>query len=230
MMMDDLPQEEVIAAVDRVVRELLDEAVPCVSHRSMRWLWPVILAAGRTTTACCRQRQPTPNHEPSEEQKQWAAAQQIGQHLKDVLLERLGINPETARGLAGATLVNLFAPRLLLPADWFAADAAALDYDVFQLKERYPNCTHEITRLRLGWTCRSHALFDFILDNDHIHRRRSNAWPVRRKLEPAEEQCQRYVNHYSRPRVVRVDNWTVQGWPVHSVDWKREILRSVVES
>jgi hypothetical protein len=48
-------------------------------------------------------------------------------------------------------------------------------------------------------------------------------------LEPAEEQCQRYVNHFSRPRLVCEGGWTVQGWPVHQADWKREILRSVVE-
>ena len=69
-----------------------------------------------------------------------------------------------------------------------------------------------------------------VLDNDHITRRRSNAWPVRRRLEPAEEQCQRYVNYYSRPKVVQENGWTVQGWPVHQADWKREILRSVVEA
>ena len=32
-----------------------------------------------------------------------------------------------------------------------------------------------------------------------------------------------------RPKVVREGGWTVQGWPVHQADWKREILRSVVE-
>ena len=27
----------------------------------------------------------------------------------------------------------------------------------------------------------------------------------------------------------REGGWTVHGWPVHQTDWKREILRSVVE-
>ena len=31
------------------------------------------------------------------------------------------------------------------------------------------------------------------------------------------------------PLLVRAAGWTVRGWPVHSVDWKREILRSVVD-
>ena len=68
-----------------------------------------------------------------------------------------------------------------------------------------------------------------VVDNDHISRRRSNAWRVRKELEPVERRCQHYVNHHSRPKVLREGGWTVQGWPVHQADWKREILRSVVE-
>src|SRR2546421_557072 len=69
-----------------------------------------------------------------------------------------------------------------------------------------------------------------VIDNERVSRRKSNAWRVTRRLEPAEQQCQRYVNHYSRPRVVREGRWTVQGWPVHQSDWKREILRTVVDA
>ena len=68
-----------------------------------------------------------------------------------------------------------------------------------------------------------------IVDNGEVYRRKSNAWRVPRELSPAEQECQRYVHHHSRPRVVQHDGWTVQGWPVHQADWKREILRSVVE-
>ena len=64
--------------------------------------------------------------------------------------------------------------------------------------------------------------------NDHIHRRRSNAFRVNKTLQPAERECQRYVHVYSRPRVVSADGWTVQGWPVHQPDWRREVLRSVL--
>ena len=40
------------------------------------------------------------------------------------------------------------------------------------------------------------------------------------------------TNVYQRQLLVtrvREDGWTVQGWPVHQTDWKREILRAVVE-
>jgi hypothetical protein len=68
-----------------------------------------------------------------------------------------------------------------------------------------------------------------IVDNAHIYRRRSNSYPIRKKLEPAEEKCQRYVHHHGRAKRVQENGWTVYGWPVHQADWKREILRSVVE-
>jgi len=37
------------------------------------------------------------------------------------------------------------------------------------------------------------------------------------------------VQRYSRPAEVNEGAWRVQGWPVHQVDWRREILRSQVE-
>ena len=47
-----------------------------------------------------------------------------------------------------------------------------------------------------------------MIDNDHVYSRRKNAWPVHPELQPAEQQCQRYVSHYSRPHVIRADSWT----------------------
>ena len=97
-----------------------------------------------------------------------------------------------------------------------------------ELKKRYCTASHEV----LAWRfldLPSPAILT-IIDNDHIYRRRSNAWPTHRHLEPAEQECQRYVHYYSRPKVVQKDQWTVHGWPVHQPDWKREILRSVVDA
>ena len=68
-----------------------------------------------------------------------------------------------------------------------------------------------------------------VVDNGVVSRRKSNAWQVRRELEPAERQCQRDVHHFRRPRVVCAGGWTVQGWPVPRAEGVREILRSVFE-
>jgi Zn-dependent peptidase ImmA (M78 family) len=237
-MFDDLSREEIIDAVDRAVAELLQsagmEAPPvdaivlaqrhlgmsvCLDRRQQQ--------RGRAQRAAGR-KQIFLRPEPTEERHQWTVAHEIGEHLKPALLQRLGLAPDQTRPMSGESLANLFAHHLLVPIRWFAADAPARDYDLLALKERYRTASHEVLAWRfldLPAPC-----IVTIVDNDHIHRRRSNAWPTRRELAPAERECQHYVNYYSRPRVVRADGWTVQGWPIHQADWKREVLRSVVET
>jgi Zn-dependent peptidase ImmA (M78 family) len=234
---DELEREDVVAKVDALVEELLAEAgisappldaialaqkhlgmLVCLDRRQPQ--------RGRAQRAAGR-RQIFLRPEPTEERHQWTVAHEIGEHLKSTLLARLRIPPERTRGMFGESLANLFAHRLLVPTCWFAADAPACNYNVLDLKQRYRTSSHEVIAVRL--LDLPEPCIITILDNNHIHRRRSNAWQIRRRLEPAEEQCQRYVHHFSRPKLVQEGGWTVQGWPVHQADWKREILRSVVE-
>jgi Zn-dependent peptidase ImmA (M78 family) len=236
-MLDDLGREDLVATVDQSVSELLQAAgvggppvdaiglaqrhlgmIVCLDRRQPQ--------RGRAQRSAGR-KQIFLRPEPTEERHQWTVAHEIGEHLKSGLLERLGLAPDQTRVMMGESLANLFAHRLLVPACWFAADAKAAAYDLLALKERYRTASHEV----LAW-----RLLDLpdpciitIVDNKHIHRRRSNAWPTRKSLEPPERKCQEYVHYYSRPRMIQEDGWTVHGWPVHQVDWKREILRSVVE-
>jgi Zn-dependent peptidase ImmA (M78 family) len=236
-MLDDLAREEVTAGIDHAVDELLVHAgieTPPVDA--------IALAQGHLgMVICLDRRQPQRGRaqrsgaakqiflrpEPTEERHQWTVAHEIGEHLKPALLQQIGVEPEQTRAMAGESLANLFAYRLLVPHCWFKDDADLLDYDVLKLKERYRTASHEVVAWRL--LDLAEPCIITILDNDHIHRRRSNAWRVRRHLEPPEQKCQQYVHYYSRPRFVQEDNWTVQGWPVHQADWKREILRSIIE-
>jgi hypothetical protein len=165
--------------------------------------------------------------EPTPERHQWTVAHEIAEHLKPAILARLGLEAAGLPALAGESLANQFAPRLLAPTCFLAGDAAALAYDLPALKERYRTASHEVLALRL--LDLPEPCIIAIVDNDHVHRRRSNAWPVNKQLSDAELECQRYVHYYSRPRRVQENGWTVQGWPIHQADWKREILRSVVE-
>ncbi len=234
-MTEDLQREEVVAAVDRIIEDLLRQAGverPPVDALALAQghLGMVVCLdrgqpqRGRAQRAAGR-RQIFLRPEPTEERHQWTVAHEIGEHLKTALLEELGVRPDQTRAMAGESLANLFAHRLLVPTCWFASDAPELGYDVLELKKRYRTSSHEVIALRfldLPEPC-----IVTVLDNEHITRRRSNAWPVRRLLEPSERQCQEYVHYYSRPYSVQDDGWTVQGWPVHQADWKREILRSV---
>jgi Zn-dependent peptidase ImmA (M78 family) len=236
--MDDIPREEVVAVLDRMVDELLDRAElsgPPVDAIALaqRHLGMVICLDQRQQQRGRAQRagrrpQIFLRPEPTEERHQWTVAREIGEHLQPELLRRLGLDAEQAKTLTGESLYNLFSSRLLVPTRWFAKDAPDLNYDVLELKKRYRTASHEVIALRfldLPEPC-----IVTIVDNDHIHRRKSNGPRIRAtELTPVEQKCQRYVNKHGRPKIVQEKGWTVQGWPVHQKEWKREILRSVVE-
>jgi hypothetical protein len=237
-MMDDLSREDVVGVVDRMVAELLEAAgvvqppVDAIALAQRHLGIQVCLdrrqaQRGRAQRAAGR-RQIFLRPEPSEERHQWTVAHEIGEHFKADLLQRLGAESGQTRATAGESLANLFAYHLLVPAGWLSADAPACGYDVLELKQRYRTASHEVVAWRL--LDLPAPCIVTIVDNDHIHRRRSNAWPVKRALAPAEQQCQRRVSQSGRPQVVREGSWTVQGWPVHQENWKREILRSVVDA
>lgn len=236
-MIDDMPREDVVATVDRMVEELLRAA-----HVQQPPVDAIALAQGHLGMVICLDKRQAQRGraqraagkkqiylrpEPREERHQWTVAHEIGEHLKADLLLRLGAEPGQTRAMAGESLANLFAYRLLVPTCWFAADARALDYDLLALKAKYATSSHEV----LAWRFLDLAepCIVTILDNDAVARRRSNSWPITRKLEPAEEKCQRLVHQRGRQHRVQENGWTVQGWPVHQLDWKREVLRSVVE-
>jgi predicted transcriptional regulator len=167
--------------------------------------------------------------EPSEERHQWTVAHEIGEHLKSAMLEKVGIAPGETPAMAGESLANLFAHRLLVPSRWFAEDAGSFDHDLLALKQRYRTASHEV----LAWRFLDlpEPCVVTVVDKGVIFRRRSSGGPVKtRELAGPERRCQERVNRTGKPQEIRADGWTVQGWPVHRQDWKREILRSVVDS
>lgn len=228
-MSEDLSREELAQCVDRAVAELLAEAGvegPPVDAAALaqKHLGLSLAEGGRPRG----RKTGLPRPEPTEERQQWEAAVAIGQHLKPSLLRALGIDPEERPPLMGVSPANLFAERLLAPTHWFAADAAACGYDLAELKQRYRTAGCELLAWRL--LDLAEPCIITVVDNDAVYRRRSNAWRVKKELAPAEKQCQRYVSEHCRPQEVRAGGWTVQGWPVHQEGWRRQILRSVVDS
>jgi hypothetical protein len=231
---DDLARDEVVTAIDRLVEEALSHAAvtrPPVSAIDLAKRLGLEVRFDKSDGRPGRDRSsnsfaPDLKPEASQETMQWVAARAIGQHLKKELMACLDAAAEAPR-IAGESLANLFAYHLLVPACWLADDIKAIGYDLPSLKERYRTASHEVIAWRfldLPEPC-----IMTIVDNDAVSRRRSNGIRVTRQLSSPERQCQRYVNHYSRPRTVQAQGWTVQGWPVHRTDWKREILRSTVE-
>ncbi len=236
-MIDDLSREEVTSAVDRCVEQLLDAAAiqaPPVDAivLAQRHLGMLVCLDRRQpqrgrAQRTAGQRQIFLRPEPTEERHQWTVAHEIGEHFKAEMLKSLGVLPEETRAMAGESLANLFAYRLLVPTCWFAEEAPAADWDVLDLKKRYRTASHEVVAWRM--LDLPEPCIISVVDNGAVTRRRSNAWPARKKLELIEQECQRLVHESSRPRVLSRGGWRVQGWPVHQLDWKREILRSVVD-
>jgi predicted transcriptional regulator len=236
-MLEDTPREDVVATVDRMVEELLraaDIRQPPVDVIALaqKHLGMVVCLDKRQSQRGRAQRSGATKQiylrpEPREERHQWTVAHEIGEHFKTDLLTRLGMEPDQTRPMAGESLANLFAYRLLVPTCWFAEDAPQFEYDLLRLKERYKTSSHEV----LAWRFLdlSQPCIVTILDTGKISRRRSNAWPVKRKLEAAEERCWILTQKSGEPSRLQENGWTVQGWPVHQLDWKREILRSNVD-
>ncbi len=52
--------------------------------------------------------------------------------------------------MAGESLANLFAYRLLVPTCWYADRRAGLDYDLLALKEKYATSSHEVLAWRFS--------------------------------------------------------------------------------
>jgi len=207
-MIEDLSREQVVGTIDRMVTELLHAAgverppVDAVLLARKHLQMQVCLdrnqqQRGRAQRAGGR-RQIYLRPEPTEERHQWTIAHEIGEHYKVALLEQLGAAPHETRAMAGESLANLFAYHLLVPSRWFTADAPAHEHDVLELKKCYRTASHEVIAWRL--LDLPEPCIITIVDNDHISRRRSNAWPIRRELDPVEKKCQIYVHRNSRSR------------------------------
>lgn len=236
-MLDDLPREDVLAIVDRMIDNLLAAAgireppVDAIALAQKHLGMIVCLDSEQPQRGRAQrsggQKQIFLKPEPTVERHQWTVAHEIGEHLKPELLQKLGIPPEQTKAMFGESLANLFAYHLLVPMCWFKSDVCDFDYDLLALKKRYSTSSHEVIAWRFLDLPEPSIIT--IIDNDRVSRRKSNSFPVRRHLEPAEQACQKYVHEHGEPKVVRRDNWTVHGWPVHQLEWKREILRSVVD-
>ncbi|MBM3994580.1 MAG: ImmA/IrrE family metallo-endopeptidase [Planctomycetes bacterium] len=234
-MFDELPREDVTATIDAMIDELLDAAgitqppIDAIALAQSQ-LDIVIVVDQRQPQRGRAQRivgkkQIYLKPEPREERHQWTVAHEIGEHLKAELFSRLGIDPSQAKAMAGESLANLFAYRLLVPTRCFVEDVKRFDYDLLALKKRYPTSSHEVIAMRfldLPAPC-----VVTIIDNERITRRRSNAVRTKRELTPIEERCWRHVAERGEPASMRDDHWAVSAWPIHELEWRREVLRSV---
>jgi hypothetical protein len=237
-MLADLTLEETFAGLDAVVEEIL---VQC------RWVQPPVDAfriaqalgitvalddcqSGRARYVRLHHQSPSPpkatillRSDPRLERRQWAVAHEIGEHAARSAFNRLGVDPCESSPRAREQIANQLAGRLLIPSHWFDEDAAALNWDLLALKERYDTASHELIARRM-LECQP-AVIITIFDQGRITFRRGNIPGRIPPPSPAEWSCWRLVHEQNRPHAENEGLSSIQGWPVHEADWKREILR-----
>ena len=162
--------------------------------------------------------------EPRAERRQWAVAHELGELLSQPVFEGLGVDPAEVSSRAREAAANEFAARLLLPSEWFFADAGECDWSLPELKLRYATASHELIARR--FLDGPVAAVISVFDNDRLSFRRANLAYRPPPISAGEQECQRMVHRTSAPYFSCEGPRRIQGWPVHEPDWKREILRT----
>ncbi len=170
-------------------------------------------SAGRSRTSILIAPDPRP------ERLQWSVAHEIGEHLASEACQMLGIRalelPENGR----ERIANLLANRILLPGEWYFADARRVEWDLFALKVHYATASHElIARRMLDGAPR---IMVSVYDHDRLTWRRGNGTGRIRSPSNAEIDCRRAAHVTGE---TAVDEHVV-AWPIHEPEWKREIVR-----
>lgn len=165
-------------------------------------------------------------HDPRLEREHWAVAHEIGEAAAAQVFARLGVDPREAPRPAREMVANGLASRLLLPRDWLGVDAAACDWDLLAIKDRYATASHELIARRM---------LDFnppviisVYDQNHLTWRKTNArW---RLPKPSEQEiaCRRRA-HESGMAADEAGPPRIRAWPIHEPTWKREIVRVEID-
>ena len=227
----DLSPEDILAAIDRAVEELLDAAgisAPPVDA--------VAIAVGhlgipitdeppprRTRRGTVRGLYLAP--EWPEEKRNAAVARAVGERQEEGLLDRIGVPEDERRGLKGVSLPGLFADHMLTPTRWLRDESRRCGFDLLAVHEQFRTASLELIARR--WIDLTDPCVVAIVDGERVEWRRSNAARATKELSPAEDECRRRVWDTGEPQAVRRDGWDVRGWPV--ADTGRIVLRSVHE-
>jgi hypothetical protein len=164
------------------------------------------------------------------EREQWAIAHEIGESIAYRVFDRLGIGADEALPTSRELVANCLASAMLLPRRWFAVDGRECDWDLLDLKDRYCTTSHELIARRM-LDMRPPVVIT-VCDNGRITWRRSNVTPRPPEMLREERSIWREVFESGMPAFDSLDAETglesVRCWPVHELEWKREIMRSEV--
>jgi len=170
--------------------------------------------------------------DPRPERRQWAVAHEIGESLAHRVFDELGVDPCEAPPAAREEVANRLAGRLLLPRRWFAADGAAVAWDLLALKARYSTASHELIARRMLEM--RPAVIISMFDQGRGVWRRSNRLPPAPPMAAAEQAAWKVAHSTGRAVQCEADELPegivdVRAWAIHETQWQREILRTEIE-
>ena len=165
--------------------------------------------------------------DPRPERRHWAVAHEIGEHTAYRVFGKLGIDAREVAPNMREAVANYLAGRILLPAQWFAADGSDCGWDLVKLKSRYRTASHELIARRMLEM--PPPVIVTIFDNGELYFRRANVPGSVPGPSTVELACRREANRHNQPQHATDRAGSVQAWPVHEEGWQREILRTEVE-
>lgn len=237
-MVPDLPYEQLIAAVDAVVEELLSAAgveSPPVDSLVVARTLEIEIARDDRQVGRARFVRLAGRHggrsrasilvraEPRSERRQWAVAHELGEWSAARVFAELGIAAREAPEAARESVANLFAARLLLPAAWFTVAAEACEMDLAVLKESFATASHELIARRTIDLAAPAIVTVF--DQGGVSWRRANFAESPPALTGAERESWR-ESHERACTVDRSDETgRIRCWAIHEEGWRREIMR-----
>lgn len=245
-MLTEIPAEQILEVVNDVAEELLSEAGVdrppidallvakrlglLVSHDQQSDLRARFVRLGQRT----RNFRGTIllADDPRPERQQWAVAHEIGEFAAHRVFSELEIDPETLPSAERERMANHVANALLLPQEWFRADAVAVDWDLFELKQIYTTASNELIARRM--LAMPPAVIVSLFDQGKLVWRKSNVIRRPPPLVPAELSTWRTAHEKCLPAQYECQELPdglrdVRCWPVHEPHWKREILRTALE-
>jgi Zn-dependent peptidase ImmA (M78 family) len=243
----ELTQEEVSAALERTMTELLWEVgiiqPPVDAIRAAERLGLAIatdlrsvhrgrfvrMAAGAESMATSTILLAP---EMRSERRQWAVAHEIGEWAAGRIADRLGVDPGELDGQQRERWANAFAGAFLLPRRWFLTDGHNFNWDLLALKDRFATASHELIARRM-LEMPAPAVITLFDHGRPVWRRATEGLRVPPMLL-AEEACHRQVHLRGTPAEIDSDRddvarVCVRCWPVHEQGWRREIMRTELQ-
>lgn len=160
--------------------------------------------------------------EERDERECFAIAHEIGEEIAaGRIINRLGLDEGITRWRE--ELANLFAARLLCPAEWLRECLCEQGEDLRVLKEEFATASHEvIARQLLGLAI---PTIITVIDNGAVASRRGNAGCPPRLCE-FEKSVWHAAHRSGQDQAGQCGSLRVQAWAIHEAGWRREILRT----